>query len=470
MARGQVKVCTPAASETGIRVGMRISGVTALCPQAILIEHDAQDCARVVQGAALALQQYTPEVALSEQDTLLLEVTASLQLFGGIRPLYRRVRLTLQGLGLSARYAIAPTAGGAWLLANAVAAPGLPRQRRCLRLETLVRRLDRLPSHALPVARPFDDWLQHIGCATLGALRRLPRAGLQRRTSKSLLVALDAAYGQAAELFDWFVPPLRFEGRIELLERIEYAQAVLGLARRLVEQVCGWLAAHQQAATHFLLSLEHERGRAARPPTLLTLVTGTPSRDPAHLMHLLQEHVHRLQLAAPVIALTLKVERAQALAPVPDDLFPMPGGAPEDRRRTLEVIVARLGHDKVLRPGPVADHRPEVANRWVSITQTETQTMLRASPQASDERRCFQGTVRPCWLLSEPLPLQVRSNRPCYGSPLHILQGPERIEDGWWEGWAMRDYFVAEDSAGARYWLFQERGARKGWFLHGFFG
>ena len=465
-----MRACAPAASETGIRVGMRVSGVTALCPQAVLIEHDAQDCARVVQGAALALQQYTPEIALAEQDTLLLEVTASLRLFGGIRQLYRRVLQTLQGLGLSARCAIAPTAGGAWLLANIAAAPGQRPQHRCLRLETLARRLAPLPSHALPVARPFDDWLQHIGCATLGALRRLPRAGLQRRTSKSLLAALDAAYGQAAELFDWFMPPLRFEGRIELLERIEYAQAVLGLARRLVEQVCGWLAAHQQAATHFLLLLEHERGRAARPPTLLTLVTGTPSRDPAHLMHLLQEHVHRLQLAAPVMALTLKVERAQALAPVPDELFPVPGGAPEDRRRTLEVIVARLGYDKVLRPGPVADHRPEVANQWVSITQTEPRAMARADPQAPGRNPCVEGVARPCWLLLEPLALPVRRNRPCYGSPLRIVQGPERIEDGWWEGWALRDYFVAEDKAGARYWLFLERGARTGWFLQGFFG
>ena len=31
------------------------------------------------------------------------------------------------------------------------------------------------------------------------------------------------------------------------------------------------------------------------------------------------------------------------------------------------------------------------------------------------------------------------------GSPLRILCGPERIEDGWWSGLALRDYFVAEE-------------------------
>jgi protein ImuB len=53
---------------------------------------------------------------------------------------------------------------------------------------------------------------------------------------------------------------------------------------------------------------------------------------------------------------------------------------------------------------------------------------------------------------------------------LHILQGPERIEDGWWEGWALRDYFVAQDNTGVRYWLFRERYGQWRWFLHGVFG
>ena len=461
-----VQVCSPLAWKTGVRPGMRVGGVNALCPQAVLTQYDEHIHHSAMQAAALALLQYTPELALAEQDTLLLDVTGSLSLFGGIRRLYRRIQGTLQGLCLSARYAIAATAAGAWLLATVPAvAAGISapvrlhaRGRRCLKLHTLFRRLDTLPANALPAARPYEAWLDNIGCGTLGALRQLPRAGLQRRTSKLLLQALDAAYGKTPEIFKWVTAPLQFHGRIELVERIESTDAVARLAGRLLEQLCGWLAGHQRAVTQMTLLLEHERGRHARPPTPLALTTSTPTRDPAHLMRLLQEHLHHLKLEAPVVAMALEVSRVQDVAPVPDDLFPAPGGTPQDRQRVIDLILARLGHDRVLQPQPHADHRPERANQW------------RAAGLSGVVGHIVEGGDRPCWLLEKPVPLAVRRNRPWHGTPLRIIHGPERIEDGWWDGWTQRDYFVAEDEAGVRYWLFQDRRHEMRWFLHGIFG
>ncbi len=452
---GLVLVCSPAAWLAGVRPGMRLKGVNALCPQAVITEYDEHIHHSAIQTSSLALLQYTPELALGEQDTLLLDVTASLSLFGGVRQLYRRIQGTLEGLCLTAQFGIGATAMGAWLLATAAST----RWRRCLKPHTLFRLLDTLPANGLPAARPYEAWLDNIGCSTLGALRQLPRAQLQRRTSKQLLQSLDTAYGKNPEIFKWLTAPLQFHGRIELVERIESTQAVAAVARRLIEQLCGWLAAHQQAATQLTLLLEHERGRHAREPTQLLLATGLPTRDPAHLMRLLHEHLHHLKLAAPVIALALEVNRVQDSVPVADSLFPEPGGTPQDRQRVIEIILARLGHERVLRPQPLADHRPEVANRWEPVG---------GSSVVSDAP--VTGADRPCWLLEKPLPLSVREHRPWYGSPLYILRGPERIEDGWWEGWALRDYFVAEDKEGARYWLFQERQNDRRWFLHGFFG
>lgn len=461
-----VRVCSPLAWETGVRPGMRAGGVNALCPQAVLTQYDEHIHHSAMQAAALALLQYTPELALAEQDTLLLDVTGSLSLFGGIRRLYRRIQGTLQGLCLSARYAIAATAAGAWLLATVPAvATGTAasvrvhaRRRRCLKRHTLFRHLDTLPANALPAARPYGAWLDNIGCGTLGALRQLPRAGLQRRTSKQLLQALDAAYGKTPEIFEWITAPLQFHGRIELVERIESTEAVARVAGRLVEQLCGWLAGHQQAVTQMALLLEHERGRHARPPTPLALAASTPTRDPAHLMRLLQEHLHHLKLEAPVVAMTLEARRVQDVASVPDELFPDPGGSPQDRQRVIDIILARLGHDRVLQPQPHADHRPEMANQWGAVGSSRI------------VGHTVQGGERPCWLLEKPLPLAVRQNRPWYGTPLRIIHGPERIEDGWWDGWTQRDYFLAEDEAGVRYWLFQDRRRESRWFLHGIFG
>jgi protein ImuB len=55
-----------------------------------------------------------------------------------------------------------------------------------------------------------------------------------------------------------------------------------------------------------------------------------------------------------------------------------------------------------------------------------------------------------------------------------LLEGPERIETGWWSrgvvGDITRDYYVALDAQGARLWVFREHKAPYRWFLHGVFG
>jgi protein ImuB len=55
--------------------------------------------------------------------------------------------------------------------------------------------------------------------------------------------------------------------------------------------------------------------------------------------------------------------------------------------------------------------------------------------------------------------------------PLRLKSEPERIETGWWDGGEIaRDYYTAIDPRGVRLWVFRERTAPHGWFLHGVFG
>jgi protein ImuB len=73
------------------------------------------------------------------------------------------------------------------------------------------------------------------------------------------------------------------------------------------------------------------------------------------------------------------------------------------------------------------------------------------------------------WLLADPKPLRPSADGASPES-FSILAGPERIESGWWDGNDVaRDYFVARNAAGARFWVFRERSGASGWFLHGVF-
>jgi protein ImuB len=78
---------------------------------------------------------------------------------------------------------------------------------------------------------------------------------------------------------------------------------------------------------------------------------------------------------------------------------------------------------------------------------------------------------RPLWILPQPQPLTERDGLPCHRGVLRLMSEPERIETGWWDGAGIaRDYYTAIDAHGVRLWVFRERAAPHGWFLHGVFG
>jgi protein ImuB len=157
-----------------------------------------------------------------------------------------------------------------------------------------------------------------------------------------------------------------------------------------------------------------------------------------------------------------KVEAAEAPA---EQLFPEPGGSAQSHARLLELLVARLGEENVLRPAPCADYRPEIANRWVPLRESATKSALP------------EGLPRPAWMLATPVRLLMRAHRPFYGSPLRVVSPAERIEAGWFDGELVaRDYFVAEADDKSYYWIYRERVSSRDadegpcWFLHGLFG
>jgi len=448
-----VVALTPAAAQAGALPGMRRGGVSALAPHAIMLERDVAAEQATFEGAALALLQYTPEITAAAEDTVLMNVGASLRAFGGPRRLIRRTAATVRALGLQASLGMAPTAGGAWLLARA------SRRRRVLRMNHLHRHLDPLACGLLPQARRHHAWLQGLGCNTLGQLRQLPRGGLQRRCGSALLDALDSVYGRAPQAHAWIQAPQQFKRRYDLIERLEHTEGVLAVARKLVEQMSGWLTARQRAVPRLTLIMEHERGRHARAPTLLDLSLAEPAWQADHLVNLLRERLSRLTLAAPVVAVVLDAPETVAQPAVSATLFPEPGNAGVQWARLLDLLTARLGRERVRQPAPVADHRPETANRWCAALD---------KPPALPPVPVLD---RPLWLVDPPMPLQMQDHRPVYGTPLTLVRGPERIESGWWDDpIVVRDYFVAEDADAARYWVYRERGHQDArWFLQGLY-
>ena len=81
--KGKVISVSRKAYITGVRVGMRPGGVSAVSPSTTILERDLQREEITLNSVALTLLQYTPEVTHADDFSILLDVTASLRLFRG---------------------------------------------------------------------------------------------------------------------------------------------------------------------------------------------------------------------------------------------------------------------------------------------------------------------------------------------------------------------------------------------------
>ncbi len=462
MAERVVLLADPAAQAAGVRPGMSLAAALGLLPALLPLQRDPARERQLLQLAALAASRFTPQLVLGEQ-LLLMEVQASLRLFGGLPSLWRGLRGCIAGLGLKPQLGVAPTATAAALLARC--APGAATTR-----EHLQQRLDALPLQA--AAPDLAGLLHGIGCRTLGDVRALPRHGLQRRGGGALLALLDRAYGDTPDPQRWFEPPREFVQTLELMQRADDTGMLDGAALRLVQALSGWLAHRWLAAAAFSLWLQHEtRGRHAQAPTRLRIELGQPSRDAAQLMLLLRERLSRLALSAPVYGLQLRLDEAVALA---GHAAALPFGsdrsgarwhdAAQDEKNFLALLdrlSARLGAQHVQRWTACADHRPEKAAMALPASDASSRVIAPLPPPLP----------RPTWLLPEPLRLAEHDGQPLHGGPLQLHGGPERIEAGWFDGAPVcRDYHVATGADHRQRWVFRERrGTQSGWFLHGLF-
>lgn len=439
---------------------------------ALLLSPPSTDAPRPIEPAslqALAIWalQFTPRVALAD-DAVLMEVAGSVRLFGGKRALRDRVWSEGQELGVG-QLAWAPNSLAALALARAGRENGLRGP-----LETL---LDALPMTVLSAVRPHALTLAHIGCRTLGDVRALPRGGIARRFDKALLHALDQAYGLAPEVHEWVQLPETFEARLELAFRVDEASALLFGARRLLLQMCGWLAARHSGVTAFTLFWAHDvmRSREAGEGGHLTVGTAEPTRDVEHLCRLLAEHLAKVELAAPVGDLRLSADTVHRLTESSASLLPDNAvHQGETLHLVLERLAARLGPERVLRPVLVEDHRQEWMCRW------------QAAPLALPRKPVLGPELpQPTFVLPLPLRLAMRGNRPIYQGELQLLAGPQRVEGGWWDRVApsvsgehveettrhvARDYWVALSALAGVLWVFQTRlDEAPAWYLHGHF-
>lgn len=462
VSRERIVVGDDAALAGGVQPGMRLAAAWALLPELRVRERDMAAEQAALQRLACWAGAFASEVCLLPPHTLLLEVGASLRLFGGAALLFEAVIAGCVEQGCTPLPAMAPTP----LAAQWLAAAG--DEQPCLVVAELAQRLGVLPLAVLGLAPAELSRLAGFGARTLADVLHLPRAGLARRMGAACVADLARALGELPDPRPRFVFPERFAERLALPARIDSALALAFAGRRLIAALCGWLAARCAGVGECVFELEHERGLQARPATRLVLGFAGATRDPERIGRVLHERLQRLVLPAAVEAVVLRAGVPEALGGRESSLFGRERGDASSVAALVERLQARLGNDGVHGLLSIPEHRPENASRPVSPALSPA-----ARPGQRDGRPRPAPAARPTWLLRDPQALSERDGRPQRGGPLQLLAGPERIESGWWDaaepggvGDVRRDYFIALSPRAEWLWIFR---CEAGWFLHGFF-
>jgi protein ImuB len=466
--RPTLRACNDAAARAGVMPGMGVGQARALChaltvlPRQCAVEDD------LLRAIATLALQFTPMVCIEsdrERHCVVLEVSASVKLFGGLRALAQSLTQQLAAPMQRARFGavalgLAPTPLAAELFAR-VRASGA-KSIACLPQQNIVNALAHVPLTLVPWLAQQVSALHTLGLHSLNEIIALPREGFAKRFGAEVLTLLDRCVGRAPDPRLAYAPPEAWRSRVECITPLEEGPNLLVGIEQTFAALHDWLRARASGTRAFTLTLVHSRERESGYPVTLSEL----SCDPARWRVLLIEHFQRRAVGEAVHAIILECTAPEPLASDNQNLFANSETAAPDWIKLIDRLHARLGTQAVygLRLG--ADHRPEFASAQQDINAQYLRRKTGIFSAISPEKK----PPRPSFLLQRPRALFLRDGEPSYRGALTLLSPPERIQSGWWDDAPVeRDYFLARNEEGTLCWIFRALNEPGAWYLHGFF-
>ena len=272
----RVVMANSAARAAGVSSGQPLAAARALQPNLLAWPRDSEAEHLLLGSLADALYRFSGEVSLAHPRALLVEVGASLGLFGGWAALERRLRRDLDGWNLAYRLVAAPVASGARVLA------GFHDGLALTTVAQLNNVLDNIPLKNCGLEEQTSSNLTAMGFHRLGQVFALPRSELTRRIGADALLHLDRMRGLVPHALIRYRPPVRYQRRLEFDHRIDNVQALLFPLQRMLREFGRFLTARDGGVQTFDLLLEHEHQATTR----ITVGLLVAQRDPARLLEL----------------------------------------------------------------------------------------------------------------------------------------------------------------------------------------
>jgi protein ImuB len=441
-ARTRVVARNSLAAKLGIHKHMPLATAHALSDTLIALPREPLRETALLERLANVVNQFTPNVHIQQGYGLLLDIAASVQLFGGAQALLAQVQANIHQQSARAHAVIASTASGARWLSRA--------HRQLIVERDIATWLDDLALDCTDFTSALIDEWHALNLHHLAALRRLPSAALSKRFGTEATLAIARAYGEANESFVYWQPLIRFDEHVDFFDLARESTHWMPGVEALLQQLQSFLQSRAAATQH--IEFVFQLGTINQ--TKISLDAAHPTHQIRDWLRLISTKLERHPVPHEVSRIDLSAEQITALTFVDADLFERHREADRDWKSLLHLLKLRMGSEALTAPRSNANALPESMRPGNQLAKSNIQ----------------DNDLRPHWLIDPPRMLSMREVSRLITS-IH-LQQPERVHEAWSQpdgtNATERDYYIATTTDHRALWVFRER-PRNEWFLQGVF-
>ncbi len=459
--RMMVTATNALAEAQGVFKGMVVADARAIIPALQVLDDMPELGEKLLKRIAEWCIRFTPISAIDPPGGIILDVSGCAHLWGGDEPYLKEIASRIKARGYAVRAAMADTIGTAWAVAR------YGKQSNIIADGKNLEALLTLPPEALRLEAATVERLHKLGLRQIKDIVNMPRSALKRRFGNHVIHRLNQALGVEEEFIEPVQPIMPYNERLPSLEPIVTAAGIEIALKRLLKTLCKRLQQEQKG----LRSASFKSYRVDGNVQEVAISTIHPSCNANHLYKLFEE---KLQTIAPGLGIelfVLEAPRVEDHTAAQRKLWDAKGGLDDVViAELLDRISGKLGAQAIKRFLPAEHYLPERSFKQASSLHEQKTIDWRLD------------RPRPIQLLPVPQHIDVTAPVPDYPpmnfrykGKLHKIikaDGPERIEQEWWiQDGQHRDYYVAEDEQGCRYWLFRlgHYDEKYEWFIHGFF-
>ena len=458
--KNKIALCNAAAQKLNILPGSSLATAQAIQEELTYFDRDHLLEQKVLTSLATKLYALSSQVSMPSECAILLEIGASIRLFGSVDVLVQKAIELSSTAGLQA-------VGGVASTPQAALAFSYSNKNKLSDIY-----LTRSGIERAGITEKTINQLSDMGIETLEELTSLPFKEIGKRLGKDILRYLNELTGKTQDIQKPVALKKHFVKEIYCLQPInnkselyEHSNAPLQV---LLEELCHWLLINQLGCEMLIWEFEaygardcsgDGKNKETDKRAQMSISFSTPQQEITNLLKMTKLRLDQELLPKEVVTVRLKVNR---LAPWQGDNHNLFGALTSsemennnDRKldtTLLDEINARLGDGSCKGIQSISSITPE--HSWIFLDH-----LINYGAHNKHVDALLPHKKRPLWLITPPRYVELKD--------ISLIVGPERIQSRWWSQLIDRDYYIAKQKNGAECWVFKSPEDR--WYIHGYF-